>query len=145
MKIRTALILGATLTTGASGCVSGAALRARGTSLEEQLEKVRKPAYKCAQRELAMADAHLAFARTELGQGDYLKARDHMDVAVDFARQAEVAAAQPGCRNADRDGDGIFDDVDLCPDQPEDKDGVQDADGCPEDQDNGALRKKNQA
>src|SRR6202042_3348970 len=32
----------------------------------------------------------------------------------------------------DRDGDGIPDDVDKCPDQPEDKDGFQDADGCPD-------------
>jgi OOP family OmpA-OmpF porin len=36
-------------------------------------------------------------------------------------------------RSHDRDGDGIPDDVDECPDLPEDKDGVQDADGCPED------------
>jgi outer membrane protein OmpA-like peptidoglycan-associated protein len=34
---------------------------------------------------------------------------------------------------ADRDGDGIPDMSDKCPDQPEDKDGIQDADGCPED------------
>lgn len=32
----------------------------------------------------------------------------------------------------DRDGDGIKDDVDQCPDDPEDKDGFQDADGCPD-------------
>ncbi len=32
----------------------------------------------------------------------------------------------------DRDGDGIPDDVDKCPDRPEDKDGFQDADGCPD-------------
>jgi OOP family OmpA-OmpF porin len=32
----------------------------------------------------------------------------------------------------DRDGDGIPDDVDKCPDQPEDKDGFQDEDGCPD-------------
>ena len=32
----------------------------------------------------------------------------------------------------DRDGDGIKDDVDRCPDQPEDKDGFQDEDGCPD-------------
>ena len=35
-------------------------------------------------------------------------------------------------RNHDRDGDGIPDDVDQCPDLPEDFDGFQDADGCPE-------------
>jgi outer membrane protein OmpA-like peptidoglycan-associated protein len=32
----------------------------------------------------------------------------------------------------DRDGDGILDPVDACPDEPEDKDGFQDADGCPD-------------
>jgi outer membrane protein OmpA-like peptidoglycan-associated protein len=32
----------------------------------------------------------------------------------------------------DRDGDGIPDDVDRCPDEPEDKDGFEDQDGCPD-------------
>jgi outer membrane protein OmpA-like peptidoglycan-associated protein len=32
----------------------------------------------------------------------------------------------------DRDGDGIKDDVDRCPDDPEDYDGFQDDDGCPD-------------
>lgn len=32
----------------------------------------------------------------------------------------------------DRDGDGIPDDVDLCPDEPEDFDGFEDTDGCPD-------------
>jgi OOP family OmpA-OmpF porin len=32
----------------------------------------------------------------------------------------------------DKDGDGIPDDVDKCPDEPEDKDGYQDEDGCPD-------------
>ena len=35
-------------------------------------------------------------------------------------------------RTDDRDGDGVPDDQDLCPDQPEDVNGVDDADGCPE-------------
>jgi outer membrane protein OmpA-like peptidoglycan-associated protein len=34
--------------------------------------------------------------------------------------------------DTDKDGDGIPDDVDLCPDVPEDKDGFEDADGCPD-------------
>src|SRR6201999_2232569 len=34
--------------------------------------------------------------------------------------------------NGDRDGDGIRDDVDKCPDAPEDFDGFQDEDGCPD-------------
>ncbi len=40
---------------------------------------------------------------------------------------------------ADRDNDGIPDDKDQCPDRPEDKDGFEDADGCP-DIDNDADR-----
>jgi outer membrane protein OmpA-like peptidoglycan-associated protein len=32
----------------------------------------------------------------------------------------------------DRDGDGIPDVVDRCPDEPEDKDGFEDKDGCPD-------------
>lgn len=32
----------------------------------------------------------------------------------------------------DHDGDGISDAEDRCPDEPEDRDGFQDADGCPE-------------
>ena len=40
----------------------------------------------------------------------------------------------------DRDGDGILDAVDRCPDEPEDKDGFQDDDGCPdEDNDNDGI------
>jgi len=35
-------------------------------------------------------------------------------------------------RNYDRDGDGLLDDVDQCPDDPEDKDEFEDEDGCPD-------------
>jgi outer membrane protein OmpA-like peptidoglycan-associated protein len=47
-----------------------------------------------------------------------------------------VWAPQPGggmaAGRADRDGDGIPDAIDQCPDEPEDKDGFQDEDGCPD-------------
>jgi OmpA-OmpF porin, OOP family len=43
----------------------------------------------------------------------------------------------------DRDGDGIKDDVDKCPDEPEDFDGFQDTDGCPDpDNDNDGILDK---
>ena len=43
----------------------------------------------------------------------------------------------------DRDGDGIKDDVDQCPDEPEDFDGFQDEDGCPDpDNDNDGILDK---
>ena len=38
----------------------------------------------------------------------------------------------PHFGSADRDGDGIKDDVDKCPDDPEDFDAFEDEDGCPE-------------
>ena len=42
--------------------------------------------------------------------------------------------------DADRDGDGIPDSVDRCPDEPEDYDGFQDDDGCPDrDNDNDGV------
>ena len=56
-----------------------------------------------------------------------------------------TAASKPAVRRAraflgfvyeprigDRDGDGIRDNIDQCPDEPEDLDGFQDEDGCPE-------------
>jgi Putative MetA-pathway of phenol degradation/Thrombospondin type 3 repeat len=40
----------------------------------------------------------------------------------------------------DRDHDGVYDINDQCPDQPEDRDGFQDADGCPDpDNDNDGI------
>jgi OOP family OmpA-OmpF porin len=44
-------------------------------------------------------------------------------------------ASHRGCPvvpDADRDGDGIPDMKDKCPDVPEDRDGVEDTDGCPD-------------
>ena len=50
---------------------------------------------------------------------------------------AAPIAAQPVRHHApsarhDRDGDGVGDDRDQCPDEPEDFDGFQDDDGCPD-------------
>ena len=43
-------------------------------------------------------------------------------------------------KRGDKDGDGILDDVDRCPTEPEDKDGFQDQDGCPDpDNDNDGI------
>jgi outer membrane protein OmpA-like peptidoglycan-associated protein len=47
--------------------------------------------------------------------------------------QATAPAGAPcSAKVQDRDGDGIPDDVDKCPDDPEDKDGFEDEDGCPD-------------
>ncbi len=44
----------------------------------------------------------------------------------------EKGVAPDGCPIRDKDGDGIPDDQDKCPDQPETKNGFEDADGCPD-------------
>ena len=135
-RATTGLILGTLLSLGAAGCVGGAALRARSHSLGEKVEAVRKPAYKCAPRDLAIAESNLRFARLELDQGAYFRAKEHLALAQEASLGAEAVAKRPECQeNTDRDGDGILDAVDLCPDVPEDKDGFEDTDGCPEDQD----------
>jgi len=47
-------------------------------------------------------------------------------------------------REHDQDHDGVTDDVDQCPEIPEDRDGFEDADGCPEidDDDDGIIDKE---
>jgi outer membrane protein OmpA-like peptidoglycan-associated protein len=51
----------------------------------------------------------------------------------DFRAILSLGYATPGSRPAgDRDSDGRADDVDQCPDEPEDVDGFADDDGCPD-------------
>ncbi|MCA9542821.1 MAG: OmpA family protein [Myxococcales bacterium] len=118
----------------ALGCAAGMGLRAQTESIAERLDTVQKPAYKCAERALAIARSHVDFARQELDEGDYFRAKEHVDLAADAAVQAEAVARRPECQE-DTDGDGIPDPSDRCPDQAEDMDGFEDQDGCPEDQD----------
>jgi OOP family OmpA-OmpF porin len=47
-------------------------------------------------------------------------------------RRAGRPTAAPTGDVGDRDGDGILDNVDQCPDDPEDRDGFEDTDGCPD-------------
>jgi outer membrane protein OmpA-like peptidoglycan-associated protein len=96
-------------------------------------------AVKCAPRELALAETHLDFAEHELDQGDYFRAREHVQIADENARQAYRLSPRDRCvaravppKPGDKDGDGILDNVDKCPTQPEDRDGFEDEDGCPD-------------
>lgn len=85
---------------------------------------------RCGTRELALAEAHREAALGDAKAGDVLALQSNLRTA---RRSAEVAALEAqACRPPDRDGDGIYDDVDACPDEAEDADGFQDADGCPD-------------
>jgi large repetitive protein len=54
--------------------------------------------------------------------------RGLLGLRVGFSGKA--APARPAVR--DRDGDGIPDEADKCPNEPEDRDGFEDSDGCPD-------------
>jgi OmpA-OmpF porin, OOP family len=75
--------------------------------------------------------------RVALGQGRefamVVGAELGLDKAVGVPSVRAVLAVQWAPRKHDRDEDGVADDRDECPDLPEDRDGIQDADGCPED------------
>ena len=117
-----------------SGCVKGQVLRAKVKDIEAKLAVAKKPALRCAARDFAKARAHLKFTLLELEQGALLRANEHMSIAEKSAKVAQGMAGRPECEE-DKDGDGIIDTKDQCPEKPEDYDGFQDGDGCPEDQD----------
>ena len=123
------------------GCNVGSKLRAKSTEINELNAQIEKRAYKCAPKELAFAQSHAVFGQYELDRGAWPRADEHLAVAYKNANLADINSRAPECQEvavvvqADRDGDGILDDVDKCPDDPEDFDGFEDTDGCPEDQD----------
>jgi len=125
----------------ATGCATGGKLRAQADSVKAEADKARKlGAQRCAPKELAQADANLDFALREMDDGNGSRAAEHLQVAEASARKASelskdcVPAAKPVIvkKSVDTDGDGIPDEIDRCPREPEDKDGFQDEDGCPD-------------
>lgn len=129
------------------GCARANTLQGRIEGLRDLVVQAeRNGAYRCAPRQLALAEAHLEFAATDLAQTDLRDAEAHFTIAEVNAKAALGLSPPEHCAPRqvtvverstpqDRDGDGIPDDEDACPDDPEDYDGFEDADGCPEDQD----------
>ncbi len=132
------------------GCGAAAQLEGRLQGLQDVVEQAeRNGAYQCAPRQLALAQAHLAFAEDELEQGNAPRAEEHYRIAAPNSRAAlrlspadrcaprEVAVVEPPPEPApgDQDGDGLLDPDDACPSEPEDFDGFEDENGCPDDQD----------
>ncbi len=133
-----------------AGCNQGPKLRGQIAGLQQLAEQAeRNGAIRCAPRELAMAQSHLRFAELELEQGSVSSAREHLALAEVNARSAndlsppefcterefvEVAPA-PKPAPGDQDGDGFLDPDDGCVEQPENFNGFEDLDGCPDDPD----------
>ena len=121
------------LAAGTAGC-AGSQLVETAHQVRELARQAREAgAERCAPRELALADTNVEFAEREVDEGDYFRAREHLQVAEDNARAAKRLSPPSKCLpTPDRDGDGILDNVDKCPTVPEDKDGFEDEDGCPD-------------
>ncbi|HLT31699.1 MAG TPA: OmpA family protein [Myxococcaceae bacterium] len=145
--MRPLLLLGCALL--ATGCVSGRQLMADAEVISTDVERARRNgAMQCAPVDLAQAEAHLEFGQGELNQGNSGRAAEHIELASAAAKRALEASRNCASKQvvvedgsgpvvvkvtpSDRDGDGILDDVDQCPDEPEDMDGFQDQDGCPD-------------
>jgi len=137
------------------GCTQAPVLRGRIAGLNDDLIKAEKNgAKRCSPRELAMAQSHLRFAATELDQGEVSNAEHHLAIAEANAQAALAESPESRCvehaappppevvveEDKDTDGDHIPDSKDQCPLEPEDVDGYQDEDGCPEpDNDNDGI------
>ncbi len=127
-----------------NGCATAPILRGRIDGLEKIVKDAdASGAKKCAPRELALAQSHLRFATTELDQGELTNAEKHLVIAEPNARAALELSPRDKCtddvvvvaKEGDRDGDGILDSFDQCPDNPETYNGYEDLDGCPDDPD----------
>jgi OmpA-OmpF porin, OOP family len=145
-----ALLVGAFGALGAASCGQGAQLRGKITGLDELTNQAkRNGALRCAPRELATAESHLAFARIELDQGFVSKAKAHLALAEPNAKAAMTLSPPEYCAErgfvetgpkpqpapGDADGDGYLDPKDGCIDEPENFNGFKDEDGCPDDPD----------
>jgi OOP family OmpA-OmpF porin len=98
----------------------------------------------CAPKETALAEANVKFALEALKMGEYYRGKEHAILAGKYTEIAELKTDPVRCRApgniaeaakptaTDRDGDGYDDDLDGCPDDPEDFDAFEDENGCPD-------------
>ena len=156
---RLALVAGLAL-----ACAAGGKLTQNAQVVRADAEKAKRSgAMRCAPRELALAESNVEIAQEEIASGHGSRAQDHLRVAETNAKRAlelskscgpsQVTIAKRAPEPAkpliviektDRDGDGVPDLDDRCPDLPgkpefqgcpdTDGDGIPDAeDACPKD------------
>ena len=77
-------------------------------------------------------DARILFPPSSANNGATIDYEGLLSIYKEFGRKMPEKAVEKPTGPKDSDGDGIPDDQDKCPNAPEDKDGFQDADGCPD-------------
>ena len=146
MRRNARLALGLLLV-AAAACITGGRLRQNAQVVRADIDKAKKSgAARCAPKELALAEANVDFAETESAYGHATRAKEHLDVAersikkaLDLSRTCgptQVIIGKKGpeepkavlIEKTDRDGDGVPDLDDLCPDRP----GLAQFKGCPD-------------
>lgn len=133
------------------GCVDKKGVPKALDGLQSEFDTHRLPALRCAEKQAALAQANLDFARYEASRGEVVPAvRALKVVRANIDEAVEIIGDRQECFGIyDRDGDGIVDSEDNCPDvfNPDqadmDGDGVGDAcdpdidgDGIPNEEDN---------
>jgi OmpA-OmpF porin, OOP family len=134
---------GGTATLLLTGCDKAPQLRGRIAGLHQNTDIAEKDgAMKCAPRELALSRAYTQFAEMELEKGSLARAESFVEQAELNAEAAALQSPAQFCGNVptpgDKDGDGFLDGIDKCVEQPENFQGFEDLDGCPDDPDTDA-------
>ncbi len=125
-----------------AGC-AGQTVRSQAKTTEGLLATARdNGAMRCAPVELALGESNNDFAFHALDEGNYYDAKRTAAIAEKNAKLAIEKSPRDKCTDkepvklppkpGDRDGDGLTDDIDKCPDEAEDFDKFEDEDGCPE-------------
>jgi len=112
-------------------CTSSVWVERNAKTMEASLSEIRDQGISCAPKEMAYAEAHLVFAKTASADGRMHEAKEQIDESKSLIRLVVSKSTGAEC-DGDRDGDGLVDSLDQCPDIPEDFDNQDDNDGCPE-------------
>jgi outer membrane protein OmpA-like peptidoglycan-associated protein len=109
-----------------SGCVTTSRIDRTSEPLQKLLAEHRDAMLQCAPVELARAEHALDATRHESYMGRPVSARQFLDEYENQVKAAYLGSRDPWCL-PDRDGDGIPDREDECPDKP----GPASTRGCP--------------
>ena len=132
-------MLAGSLVFGLLGCVSAGRVQADSEAISADIQRARRGgAVRCAPRQLATAEANLDFAQAELDQGSSNRASEHIraaqaavKLALELSKDCAPKPAAPPVvvklEESDRDGDGVVDALDRCPNTP----GPPENQGCP--------------